>query len=282
MLAPSSQDEQVLIRRTDTPVCPPVALQVADIPSAQLIPAHPLERLDQGLQRSGGARPELPDRLGRLRDQRAVALHEPQVEVGGEHLPYILLAPPVVRLARPWLGRLAERGHDCLVFGVRAPRDEAEATSRPADARELAGDGVMIRGEDDADGRGDDVEGRIFVRQVLAVADVKADCVPLLGCHAPRRLDEPRREVESDDVGASAGGADGDGARAGRDVEPALPGTGGKLLDEVVMQGREGLGDALPRSRAPDDALAGLYILEAHRFASSALPRAPIASSRRI
>ena len=139
---------------------------------------------------------------------------------------------------------LPPRGGD-LVDGVElrvgAPGGQAEPAARPADARELAGDGLIDGSEDGAEARRDDVEGRVLIGQVLRVALVPPDRQPV-GIR-PRLLEERQRDVDADDLGSRPRGADRDRAGAGSDVEPPLTGPRLKPRDELLVDRRQPLGD---------------------------------------
>ena len=103
---------------------------------------------------------------------------------------------------------------------LRAPRRQAEATAAPADPRELAGDGLVVRSEDGAEARRDDVEGRVLVGQVLRIAFVEADRQAIRV--RTRLLEERRRDVDADDLRTRPSGTDRNRSGAGGDVEPPL------------------------------------------------------------
>ena len=82
----------------------------------------------------------------------------------------------------------------------------------------------MVRGEDRAERRGDDVELAICERERLGVGLDPLELHPVgLGLTAAR-LEVLRRQVRSHDLGPGLGGADRRVSRPGGDVEHALPG----------------------------------------------------------
>jgi hypothetical protein len=158
-----------------------------------------------------------------------------------------LVAPPRrVRILRPDLRALVD-GSQAL---LRAPRRQAEATAAPADPRELAGDGLVVRSEDGAEARRDDVEGRVLVGQVLRIAFVEADRQAIRV--RTRLLEERRRDVDADDLRPGPGGADRDRPGAGGDVEPPLARPRLEPGDELLVDRRQPLGDAAVVPAGPE------------------------------
>jgi hypothetical protein len=117
----------------------------------------------------------------------------------------------------------------------------------------------VVRGEDHALRRGDDVEAHVLVRQALGISDVEADVEALFGREAPRRLDHARRHVLGDDPRTSVRRAQGYRPRTGCEVHTALSSTGREPPHELGVKGRQDArGDVLPRGGAPDLGLLGL------------------------
>ena len=124
---------------------------------------------------------------------------------------------------------------------LRAPGGQAEAAAASADARKLAGDGLVVRGEDGAEARRDDVEGRVLVGQVLRIAFVPPDREAVRA--RPRLLEERRRDVDADDLRPGPCGTDRDLAGAGADVEPPLARPWLEPRDEFLVNRRQPLGN---------------------------------------
>jgi hypothetical protein len=82
----------------------------------------------------------------------------------------------------------------------------------------------MAGRELDAERRQDAVEALVVERQVLGVALDPVDDDVMPGGAVARRVEQLGREVEPDDLRSGCGGADGDVAGAGRDVEDGRPG----------------------------------------------------------
>ena len=73
---------------------------------------------------------------------------------------------------------------------------------------------------------------------VLGVVGLEFDVDALFGGTLARRFDEHRREVLTEDIGATLGGEDRDRARAGRSVEYALAGLWVDSLDTSAWMSR--------------------------------------------
>jgi hypothetical protein len=160
-----------------------------------------------------------------------------------------LLAPE--RRIRP---RLLPPGGGALVDRVelraRAPRREPQPAAGAADAGELTSDGLVVRREDRAKARGDDVEDRVLVRKVLRVAFVPLDRETVgVGVSL---LQQRRRDVDADRLCARAGGTDRDRAGPGGDVEPALAGPRLERGDEPLVDRGQPLGDERVLAARPD------------------------------
>jgi hypothetical protein len=124
---------------------------------------------------------------------------------------------------------------------LRAPRGQAEAAATPADPSELTRDRLVVRREDGAEARGDDVEGRVLVGQVLGVAFVPPDREPA-GVR-PRLLEERGRDVDADDLRPGPGGTDRDRPGSRGDIQPPLAGARPEPGDELVVGRRQPLGN---------------------------------------
>ena len=133
---------------------------------------------------------------------------------------------------------------------LRAPGGQAEAATAPADACELVRDGLVVRREDGAEARGDDVEGGVPIGQVLRVAFVPPDREP--GRVRARLLEERRRDVDADDLRARPGGPNRDRARPRPDVEPALARPRLEPRDELLVDRRQPLGEEAIVPAGPD------------------------------
>ena len=134
----------------------------------------------------------------------------------------------------------------------------------PADAGELARDALVVGREDDADRRGDDVEGRVRVVEVLAVGHLEREVEAVLLCPALRGLDERRREVGAGHDRTRARRMERDVARSAGEVEPVLAGRGREALDERQVHVADEVRDVLERGRAPHHGVTARELFECH------------------
>ena len=115
----------------------------------------------QRLERRNRGDEEAPQRLERVGLLDPLARLDLELEAG-EQLPEALARAPAVGVERRRL--LDERLPERVELLVGRPRRQPESSSRPADAAELAPDGLGVRSEDDAERGRDDVERGGFER----------------------------------------------------------------------------------------------------------------------
>src|SRR5581483_1813365 len=109
---------------------------------------------------------------------------------------------------------------------------------------------VLLR-EDRAEGRGDDVEALVLVRERLRVALVEADREACFLRRAARLAELVGGDVLAGDLRAGARGRQRHPARAGGDVEKALARLDAQRLDELRVDRREALRNPLVGRAAP-------------------------------
>ena len=93
----------------------------------------------------------------------------------------------------------------------------------------------MVGREDEPEVRGDDVEARVVVRQVLDVAEVEPHVDAVLVRAAARLLEHRLGDVDRRHRRARARGADRHLAGPGRDVEHALAGLRRKQGRQLIL-----------------------------------------------
>jgi hypothetical protein len=245
--APPPEDEHVVAGELDAPVRPAALGEREHLVAHRRVPVG-LETSEHRDERRHRLRPPLPNALWRVEAGAPHARVELEVEGIAEE-------PAEVDLVAPARGIRVLRSDACdLVDGfqlrVGAPGRQAESAARPADARELARDGLVVRGEDGAEARGDDVEGRVLVGQVLGVALVPADGERVR--FGARLLEQRRGDVDADDLRARPRSADRDRAASGRDVEPALGRPRLESRDKLLVDRRQPLGDEAVVAAGPE------------------------------
>lgn len=135
---------------------------------------------------------------------------------------------------------------------VLGPGREREPSARAADARRLCGRAGVVVGEDQPEGRRDDVEARIRIGQGLAVALVESDLEPRLLLGRGTSLGElVRGDVQPGDLRPGASGDQCDAAGATPEVAEALAGSRGELGDDSLVRRLEGGRDPLVARAAP-------------------------------
>jgi hypothetical protein len=186
--------------------------------------------------------------LRRVEDDPPDARLELEVERLAEETAHGGLVAPArrIRLLRPD----ADAFVDLPELRAPAPPGQPEPAAEPADARELTCDGFVVGGEDRSEARRDDVEARIRVGKRLRVALVPANRQTVGLC--ARLLEQRRRDVDADDLRARTSRANGDRARSGRDVEPALPRPRLEPRDDLLVDRRQPLGEERVLAARPD------------------------------
>jgi hypothetical protein len=131
---------------------------------------------------------------------------------------------------------------------VGPPRGEAEAPA--SNPPELGCRRPVIRCEDRAEDRRDDVEGRVLVWERLRIADLERN--RHAGRLRTRRFDHPWRNVDADDLRSGPSSPDRDRAGAGGDVEPVDARGRLEARYHLVVDRREPLRQPLIIRRAPE------------------------------
>ena len=170
---------------------------------------------------------------------------------------------PVDCVARPWkLGRDERRHHRELLAdtSVGRPAGERDAATGARHPGELAGNCFVVGSEHHAAGRRHRVEARVVVVHFLGVADFERDVETSIRRQLSRGVDENRREVHSDNVCATLGCEQRNGARPGRRVEPSGLGCGLESIDDERMDVANRVRDPLVGPVSPHDALPRLQL----------------------
>ena len=180
-------------------------------------------------------------------------LGELELEVATQHLPHVFAPGPVAGTARPGRPHVADPVHRARSSGFASQYVNPRRPPGMQTRGDLSCHGAMVDREYDAVGRGHHVETGVPIRKALDVADVEAHGQALLSSEPLRCLDQLRRQVLRRDLGSRPGSPQGDGAGAGRQVEPALARARGarRATSSLCTSEQLPLGDSPAKTRRP-------------------------------
>ena len=144
---------------------------------------------------------------------------------------------------------LAEERDRCAGSGVHRHQRQAQPPTRPADACELARRAPVVRGENDAERRDDNVERRVAVRQGLRIGDVETDVEILLRRTGAGPFDPVFGHVDSRHTRTRARCEQREASGSCPDVEHKFAGSRVDQLDECCLRPHIPSLETLPRPR---------------------------------
>jgi putative ATPase len=242
-----------------------VSFVEVDRGAVKLVGPLGVQRLVEHLRRPDVGPEELPDRLARLAALGCIACRELELERVTEQRLDVVAPSPVDGVANARRRRRLEAGQKIEEARAgRLPGGEAEPAAGSADSRELASDRLVVGREDRADTRGDDAEACVLEGQLLAVSHEVLDRETLFGGAAPRRVDQPRGEVEPRHLRTGASRTHRNGAGPAAEIRPALAGSRREPRDELVVHDGDLRLHVLERSCAPEKTLPLLQLGERH------------------
>jgi hypothetical protein len=134
---------------------------------------------------------------------------------------------------------VADRLHQRLQLRVGQPIGEPEPAARATDPSQLVGHRAVVVSVDDSVSRRDDIERRVRVVEPFGIADLEVDAEALLHRQVTSCLDQLGRQVLARDPGTGACRAEGDGAGASGEVQPALTRARPQAGDQLVVYRKE-------------------------------------------